>query len=67
MRFDGEVSEFITRFLLYLSEETTVERELSPVEAIPDNYPKFVMTMDEFNRSRIGTQYLNIIKFLLEE
>lgn len=48
-----------------LSEESTVEREFSPLEAIPDNYPKFVLTMDEFNRSRNGIQHLNIIEFLL--
>ena len=50
-----------------LSEETTVEREFSPLEAIHDNYPKFVLTMDEFDRSRNGIQHLNIIKFLLED
>jgi len=50
-----------------LAEESTVEREFSPLEAIPDNYPKFVLTMDEFDRSRNGIQHLNIIKFLLQD
>ena len=50
-----------------LSEETTVEREFLPLEAIPDNYPKFVLTMDAFDRSRNGIQHLNIIEFLLGE
>lgn len=50
-----------------LAEESTVEREFAPLEAIQDNYPKFVLTMDEFDRSRNGIQHLNLIKFLLED
>jgi len=53
--------------VMVISQETMVERECSQLEAIPDNYPKFVLTMDEFNRSRNGIQHLKIIKFLLEE
>ncbi|MBC3887853.1 AAA family ATPase [Acetobacterium paludosum] len=50
-----------------LAEAATVEREFSPLEAISDNYPKFVLTMDDFDRSRNGIQHLNIIKFLLAD
>jgi|LGVE01.1.fsa_nt_gb predicted AAA+ superfamily ATPase len=50
-----------------LAEESTVEREFFPLEAIHDNYPKFVLTLDEFDRSRNGIQHLNIISFLLQD
>jgi len=49
-----------------LADDATVEREFSALETIPDNYPKFVITMDEIDRSRNGIQHYNIRRFLLE-
>ena len=48
-----------------LSSDDTVEREFSALEKIPDNYPKYVITMDEIDRSRNGIRHMNIRKFLL--
>lgn len=48
-----------------LAEETTVEREFAPLESIPDNYRKYVVTMDEVDRSRNGIIHMNIRRFLL--
>lgn len=48
-----------------LAEEDTVEREFAPLEAIPDNYRKYVVTMDEVDRSRNGICHMNIRRFLL--
>lgn len=48
-----------------LASEETVEREFSVLEKIPDNYPKYVVSMDEINRSRNGIKHMNIRKFLL--
>ncbi|MDX9785057.1 MAG: ATP-binding protein, partial [Spirochaetia bacterium] len=48
-----------------LAGEDTVEREFSALERIPDNYPKYVVTMDEVDRSRNGIRHINIRRFLL--
>ena len=48
-----------------LADERTVEREFSVLEKIPDNYPKYVVTMDEISRSRNGIPNKNIRDFLL--
>ena len=38
------------------------------LEQIPDNYPKYVVSMDEINRGRNGIKHMNISKnFLLME
>jgi predicted AAA+ superfamily ATPase len=50
-----------------LASDETMEREFSALESIPDNYPKYVITMDEINRSRKGIKHLNIRKFLLDQ
>lgn len=49
-----------------LAEPSTIEREFSILEAIDDNYPKFVISMDKVNRSRNGIEHINILDFLLD-
>lgn len=49
-----------------LAGDETVKREFSALEAIPDNYPKFVLSMDEIDRGRNGIRHKNIREFLLE-
>jgi hypothetical protein len=48
-----------------LAEKSTIEREFNPLEAIPDNYPKMVLSLDPVNRSRNGIIHMNIIDYLL--
>lgn len=48
-----------------LASEETIEREFSVLEAISDNYPKYVLSMDEINRGRNGIKHMNIRDFLL--
>lgn len=49
-----------------LESEQTILREFSPLLDIADNYPKFVITMDEFwQENRDGIQHLYITDFLL--
>ncbi len=48
-----------------LASDDTIEREFSVLETIPDNYPKYVVTMDEVDRSRNGIRHMNIRQFLL--
>lgn len=48
-----------------LAAEETAEREFSVLETIPDNYPKYVVSMDEIDRGRNGIKNINIRDFLL--
>ena len=48
-----------------LASEETVEREFKPLKNISDNYPKYVITMDDVNMSHEGIEHLNIVDFLL--
>jgi hypothetical protein len=48
-----------------LASDDTIEREFSSLESIPDNYPKYVLSMDEIDRSRNGIIHQNIRDFLL--
>ncbi|HQL33790.1 MAG TPA: ATP-binding protein [Treponemataceae bacterium] len=48
-----------------LAADETVEREFAVLESIPDNYPKYVLSMDEIDRSRNGIIHKNIRNFLL--
>jgi len=43
----------------------TIEREFNIYNSIPDNYPKYVISMDEFDMSRNGIKHFNIRDFLL--
>ena len=47
-----------------LSTDETIEREFTPLEMIRDNYPKYVLSLDEFDMSRNGIIHMNIIDFL---
>ncbi|MEA4937815.1 hypothetical protein SDC9_83092 [bioreactor metagenome] len=49
-----------------LESEQTVEREFTPLMSINDNYPKYVVTMDEFWKDNIqGIEHKHIKNFLL--
>lgn len=50
-----------------LASEETMEREFGVLEKIPDNYPKYVVSMDEIDRGRNGIKHMNIRNFLLSE
>ena len=47
-----------------LASEETIEREFKPLKNIPDNYPKYVITLDEEVMSHEGIIHLNLIDFL---
>ena len=48
-------------------DERTREREFASLSAIPDNYPKFVLSMDEFDFSKEGIRAINLVDWLLGE
>ena len=51
-----------------LENEATMHREFSPLLAILDNYPKFVVTMDEFWKEDVeGVKHVQIHDFLLDD
>ncbi len=50
-----------------LSDEKTVKREFGAYDDIKDNFPKYVVTMDEFDMSRDGIIHMNIKNFLTSE
>lgn len=50
-----------------LASEDTVKREFGVYDDIRDNYPKYVVSMDELDMSRNGIKHRNICDFLLAE
>ena len=49
-----------------LASAETIEREFTSLEKIGDNYPKYIISMDEFDMSRNGIRHINIIDFLMK-
>ena len=43
-----------------------MEREFSALEAINDSYPKYVLSLDAFQRERQGIRSVNLIEWLLD-
>lgn len=50
-----------------LASDETVQREFDAYDNIRDNYPKYVVSLDEFDMSRNGIKHRNICDFLLAE
>lgn len=50
-----------------LPDDNTIIREFGAYDSIRDNYPKYVVSLDEFDMSRNGIKHRNIRDFLLSE
>lgn len=50
-----------------LASEETIKREFGAYDSIRDNFPKYVVSLDEFDMSRNGIKHRNIRDFLLAE
>lgn len=50
-------------------DETTMRREVAPLEKIPDHHPKILLTLDEIGTGTIqnGIRHLNALNWLLEK
>jgi len=48
-----------------LASEETVSREFGAYDNVRDNFPKYVVSLDEFDMSRNGIKHRNIRDFLL--
>lgn len=60
----GGIVEYYQVALNVLGTEL-LERELAPLEAIDDNYPKFLLTMDYGSGENNGIKRLNVLNWLL--
>lgn len=49
-----------------MTEEKTLNREFSALEKIKDNYPKYVLSTDDFTQDRNGIHHLNVFNWLLQ-
>lgn len=51
-----------------IMEDTTLRRELSPLEKLDDNYPKYLLTMDVLHKTdnHNGIEQKNVLDWLLE-
>lgn len=49
-----------------LASDDTIQREFGVYDTVRDNYPKYVVSMDEFDMSRNGIKHRNVRDFLLE-
>ena len=50
-----------------LASQETINREFGAYDNIRDNYPKYVISLDEFDMSRDGIMHRNIRDFLLDK
>ena len=48
-----------------LASQETIDREFDVYKEINDNYPKYVVSMDDFDMSRDGIKHKNVRDFLL--
>lgn len=50
-----------------LASEETLKREFTPLEKIGDNYPKYIISYDQFDFSKNGIKHINIVDFLMNK
>ncbi len=50
---------------LYTLDSDTLKRELAPLEAISDNHPKFILSLDGGNGETNGIKRLNVLSWLI--
>lgn len=64
---DKQGEKLYVQVCYLLASEETVKREFGAYGSIRDNYPKYVVSLDEFDMSRDGIKHRNIRDFLLTE
>lgn len=63
---EGFKEKFYIQVANILSDEDVIKREFGAYDNVNDNYPKYVLTMDEIDYSRNGIIHKNIVEWLLE-
>lgn len=64
---DKQGKKIYVQVCYLLASDETIQREFGVYDIIRDNYPKYVVSLDEFDMSRNGIKHLNIRNFLLME
>ena len=64
---DKQGEKLYVQVTYLLASEETILREFGAYENVRDNFPKYVVSMDEFDMSRNGIKHRNIRDFLLAE
>lgn len=64
MRKEMMQYSYVQVAMTILSSRDTEDREYRPLEAIRDNYPKFVVTKNDLIQSRNGIKHVNISSFM---
>ncbi len=64
-RKDEKINYIQVAYLL--ADEKVINREFGAFDAVRDNYPKYVITLDKMNFSRNGIVHMNIMDFLMGE
>ena len=59
--------KFYVQVAYLLASEDTIHREFGVYDTIRDNFPKYVLSYDEFDMSRNGIKHMNIRDFLLSD
>ena len=59
-------NKFYIQVAYLLASEETIKREFGVYDQVRDNFPKYVLSLDEFDMSRNGIKHRNIRDFLLQ-
>ena len=59
---DGDISYYQVAYSVM--NEDTLKRELTPLQQIADNYPKYLITMDPLPFDKAGIKHFNALEFL---
>ena len=62
---EKQTRKFYVQVAYLLASEETIQREFGAYDVIKDNFPKYVVSYDEFDMSRDGLKHMNIRDFLL--
>ena len=64
--FDGKGEPRYFQVSLDILNSETMKREITPLKDIPDNYPKYIITMDRYPYDNVdGIKIVNIMDFLV--
>lgn len=64
---EKQIQKLYVQVTYLLASEETIQREFGAYDAIRDNFPKYVVSYDEFDMSRDGIKHRNIREFLLAD
>lgn len=64
---DRQGEKLYVQVCYLLASDETVQREFGVYDSVRDNFPKYVVSMDELDMSRNGIKHRNIRDFLLAE